>query len=140
MKTLRLLLPLLVMSCGGPSDPHSQVMDQIERNVILPAGAAQLSDYSRYYAGVKGGRVQAAFVIHPEIYRQGVRDFCASKKVRSFPCSPDGKSKLPGPGERIWLRTPDEMPIPSGGGCEAVTFQYDPQSGEFTRRECNGSH
>jgi hypothetical protein len=140
LKTFRLLFPLLAMSCGDPSDPHSQVMDQIEQNVVLPAGAAQLSDYSRYYAAVQGGRVQAAFVIHPEIYRQSVRDFCASKKVRTFPCSADGKSELPAPGERIWLRTADEIPIPSGGGCEAVTFQYDRKTSKYTRPECNGSY
>ena len=128
----------LLVSCSASSDPHSQVMDKIERQVVLPAGAAQLSRYSRYYTKTHDGRIQAAFVMHPEGYRDDVRRFCAAKGASIFPCSRDGKSELAGAGERKWLADASDMPIPDGGGCSAITFQYEPRTGRYSRPECNG--
>ncbi len=97
--------------------------------------------YARYYAQVDDGRhIQAAFVIHPEVYREDVRKFCAAKRESSFPCSKDGNSELPTSGERKWLQNADEMPVPSGGGGQAIRFQYEPASGKFSPPKCNGPY
>lgn len=140
-KSLPLLFSSALLSnCSGSNNPHSQVMDRIERQVVLPAGAARLREYSRYYADTSGGRIQAAFIIHPEAYRADVRKFCAAKEASTFPCSGDGKSELPGVGERKWLSDVSEMPVPSGGGCSAITFQYEPMTSRYSQLKCNGPY
>ena len=138
--SLALCSVLVVGACTANRDPHAPIMDKIEQQVVLPHGAAPLSRYSRYYAEVDSGRIQAAFVIHDDDYREEVRKFCAAKGANIFPCSKDGNSELPAPGKRKWLQNAAEMPIPDGGGCGAVTFQYDPASGKFSPPECNGPY
>ena len=45
---------------------HREIMDRIEQSVRLPAGAAPLQKYARYYAWDKHGDVSADFFMHDD--------------------------------------------------------------------------
>src|SRR3954451_21740232 len=114
-------------------------MEKIERQVVLPAGAGPMGVYARYYAPDRSGKIQVLYVIQSQLYVDDARTFCASKKLDDFPCTPTGKSLVVGPGEREWVRSSAELPVPSGGGCQVVQFNYDPSTGKLSKAQCNGS-
>lgn len=113
-------------------------MDKIERQVVLPSGAGPMAVYSRYYGPDRSGKIQALYVIQSGSYVDDVRKFCAADKVDSFPCTPTGQSLLVEAGQREWVRSSAELPIPNGGGCQAIQFRYDPTTDKFSKPECNG--
>ena len=141
LKTLLVLGSFIALSaCTANHDPHNAIMDRIEQQVVLPSGAAPIASYSKYYSDAGHGTVQAAYVIHEPAFRHDVQNWCASGKARSFPCSGDGKSELAAAGERMWLPDAREVPLPSGGGCAAITFHYEPSTNVLSPARCNGPY
>ena len=130
---------VLITGCGGSrSDRQSMIMNKIEQQVRLPVGALRYDEYSRYYAQDGRDRIAAAYVVHPESVREFAAKVCAPMKEKVFPCSGDGKSELAPSGTRMWLPHVGDLPVPQGGGCEAVTFLYKPSTNTFSRPQCNG--
>jgi len=99
-----------------------------------------MSAYSRYYAPDRGGKIQALYVIQSALYADDARRFCAANKLNEFPCTPAGKSLLVGAGERKWVRSAAELPVPNGGACQVVQFSYDPSTDKPSKAQCNGSN
>lgn len=108
--------------------------------MVLPSGAGPMAVYSRYYAPDRSGKIQALYVIHPALYVDDVRKFCAVNKVDEFPCNSAGKSLLVGSDEHEWVRSSAELPLSNGGGCQVVQFSYDPSTDKLSKVECNGSY
>lgn len=79
---------LLVVACGPlEGEPNSALLDKIEAQVVLPAKAASMEQYSRYYADDENGVVEAAYVMHDPAWVEDVREMCAKDKPDEFPCS-----------------------------------------------------
>jgi hypothetical protein len=85
MQLYRLSLAvLLLVGCSPPEqNKQSSIMDEVERDVKLPPGAAPLSQYKRYYAYDTNGNVLAEYVRGSD-----QRDWVADHK--SFPVISDG--------------------------------------------------
>lgn len=133
-------LTSLVACTPAADDPHRATLDKIERKVVLPVGAGPLTVYSRYYGPDKGGKIQAVYVIHSALYVDEARKYCAANRVAAFPCTPTGRSLLVRAGEREWVRSSAELPIPNGGACNVVQFSFDPSTDKLSNAECNGSN
>lgn len=128
-------------ACGRPgTDQQSIILNRIEQQVRLPAGALPYEQYSRYYAQDGNDRIAAAYVAHEMSYREFAATGCASMKEKVFPCSGDGKSELAASGARMWLPNVSDLPVPDGGGCGAVTFLYKPSTNTFSKPKCNGPY
>jgi hypothetical protein len=133
-------LTLLAACTPAADDPHRAMLNKIERNVVLPSGAGPLTVYSRYYGPDRSGKIQALYVIQSAHYVEDARKFCAANKVDAFPCTPTGRSLLVEAGEREWVRSSADLPVPNGGGCQAVQFNYDPSTDKLSNAECNASN
>ena len=96
--------------------------------------------YSRYYGRDRSGKVQVLYVIQSALYVDEARKFCAANKLDAFPCTRTGKSLLVRAGEREWVRSSADLPVPNGGGCQVVQFSYDAVSDKLSSAECNGSN
>jgi hypothetical protein len=132
---------MFVGGCSAaPSEPNSRLMNSIEQKVTLPPDAAPMADYSRYYAQNAAGKIQGVYVIHSESFRDAVRQFCAEDNPGTFPCSDDGKPELAAAGARKWLTDTRDLPIPNGGGCGVIQFQYYPATDRISAAECNGDY
>jgi hypothetical protein len=135
-----LLLLCCIVSCGHSNNRDAQ-LDIIEKSISLPSGAAPLEKYSRYYAPSGDGRISGLYVIQSDLYMRDATDFCKHSRAIVFPCGPKPGDVLIAPaGERRWLKSPAELPVPNGGGCEAITFSYDSNSRTFSDLHCNGSN
>lgn len=64
------LMPAALAALASSSAPersaHESLMDEIERQVRLPAGAEPLDRYGRYYAFAGRGKVEARYLLPPE--------------------------------------------------------------------------
>lgn len=91
--------------------PTAQVLDKLERALILPEGAGPLERYSRTYAyraDLRGRLlIEGLLVAGWKVGRQGVH--------------------------------PADMPLsPLDGGCSVITLLYDPAAQRFLEVDCNG--
>jgi len=91
--------------------PPATLLDRIEAQVRLPAGAQDLATYRRYYAVARGpaerpARISAVYILH-----------------------------APSPG-RQWAREQD-LPDYFGGGCGRISFTYDVRRGRLRNLTCN---
>ena len=130
MTALRLFLLLLPLGCAQPAAQATDgngaqnatapagtaeqeaIMDRIEREVRLPAGAAPLASYARHYAWQERG--------------DGVRKVIAVYL---------------GVGERTPGRrwgTENDFPLILDGGCGLITLSYDVAAQRIEHVTCNG--
>jgi hypothetical protein len=121
-RVMRGLIPpiavLLLSACSTAEErQHSQLMDQIEKQVRMPAGSRPLAEYARYYAFDKRGRVVAIYTTLRE----------PSYESLNLPA-----------GQRRWVSHEDRLPGISDGGCGVVEVLFDPATEQVTRAECNG--
>jgi hypothetical protein len=91
-------------------------MDQIEKQMRMPAGSRPLAEYARYYAFDKKGRVIAIYTTWIE---------------------PDHASLNLPAGQRRWVPDEGQLPNISEGGCGVVEVLFDPATDEVKRAECN---
>lgn len=100
MKKFGVLALTLLSACGSPATrPQSTVMDQIEREVILPVGARSLEKYARLYTNIPNGQVVGIYV---------------SSTLDNVPV-----------GQRKWFKDIHHISKPNGVGCEIVYVIYD---------------
>jgi hypothetical protein len=110
MKQLRCLFPFLLLgAAAAPSPEPEALMDRIESAVVLPAGAAPLSSYGRYYAW--------------EDRSDGVRKVLGVYVVEPQP-------------QRRWV-TQNELPAVMDGGCDVVSVMFDLATDRIEWAECN---
>ena len=113
-KTLPILAAALCVGACSASNPEQDaVMKAIEAQVSLPAGAAPLRDYVRYYAWEQDRRTADAKVAAAYLLHDGV------------------------PGRR-WV-TREELPLQIDGGCSFVSLTYTLSENRIERVECNTS-
>jgi hypothetical protein len=118
MRRLILLIATFLLSACSAAEErqHSQLMDQIEKQILMPAGSRPIAEYARYYAFDKKGRVIAIYTtwIEPD----------------------DASLNLP-TGQRRWVSDEGHLPGISEGGCGVVEVLFDPATDEVKRAECN---
>jgi len=119
MRRLRLIIAASLLSACSTAEErqHFRLMDQIERQVQLPAGSRPLAKYARYYAFDKRGRVVAIYTTYLE---------------------PDYKSLNLPAGHRRWVSEEGKLPAISDGGCGVVEVHFDPATNEVIGTACNG--
>ncbi len=130
----------LVAGCASPEERRrADLMDEIERNVVLPPGAQPLRTYARTYKFVAPERVEA-FYFTPDDRLDG--DFCAGTKEGGrtngqvlLACKPPWGL---GAGQRRWLDDDVHLPAVSDGGCYYISINYDLSDGGRPEAYCNG--
>ncbi len=133
-----LILAMTVSSCGEMS-AREKLVKQIEDAVVLPADAADMDSYSRYYTMRTDGSVLATYLIHMPGYREAVAEACRESEGDWFPCPNEGgEVRLAEAGESTWVGDPLDIPAISDGGCRQVTIEYLPEEARFLRVACNG--
>lgn len=145
---LAALAALTSLSASEPS-AHEALMDEIERQVRLPAAAEPLDAYGRYYAFDGKGKVEARYLLPPEpmtpdpvpadwgceeVVMTG--DTLASREV---PCGPDpDTSRYLKAGQRRWLADRKAIPMIFDGGCMVAHVTFDLKTREVEHTFCNG--
>ena len=125
-------------------------MDEIERQVRLPADARPLDEYGRYYAFAgKRRRVEAVYMLPPEPATPDPRpaDWGCEEVVlrkgelatREIPCPPDPDlSRYLRAGQRRWFADRKAFPVVYDGGCIMVHLAFDLKTRKVEHAFCNG--
>ena len=118
MRRLAVTPALLVLAaCSSAAERQQrQIMRQIEQKVQLPAGAAKLEKYARYYA-MDGSRVVGTYI--------------------TFVDPRNDYYNLP-TGQARWINDHRNLPGISDGGCSVVNVLYDPKTQKVEEVSCNG--
>lgn len=91
---------------------HAALMNSIEKRIVMPANAARLNRYSRFYARSEPGQIMGVYV----------RDAYEGLAV----------------GKRRWMRSAGDLPAIADGGCYVVTVIYIPGKMKAPKAWCNG--
>ncbi len=115
------LVSILLVGCAQPTDPAEALMNKIEAGIVMPSEARTLDQYARYYASERDGSIRVVFTLpFPEASPDAQCDELGKGVV---PCE---ERDLPYPslkaGERIWLKSSDDLPAISDGGCSVIEF------------------
>ncbi len=115
------LVSILLVGCAEPTDSTEALMNKIEAGIVMPGEARALNQYARHYAYERDGSIRAVFTLP---LPQAPSDApCEELGKGSVPCK---KLDLPNPslkaGERIWLKSSDDLPAISDGGCSVIEF------------------
>ena len=136
------LLGALQGCTSSPPSAEAELMDKIERQVKLPAGAEPLARYARYYALDRQGQVLGVYLI-PFSYDIGPDDGCsevtANFELKDTSCPPEASQvhNLKA-GQRRWLARDKGLPVVNDGGCSVVNVVFDRQKGTVEDVFCNG--
>lgn len=151
---MRILATLALFSVAAsasatPSTRQQQLMDEVERSVILPKDAKPLNAYGRNYAFSGKTKVVATYLIPfpPRDRSDGcdvlLKNFdtrpCTKKEIAESVRS-DARSvaaQTPA-GSRRWYRSPDSLPFIDDGGCMQINVEYDIAAHHVVRVSCNG--
>lgn len=120
---------------AGPGpDRTSALMDEVEKNVRLPEGAAPLTAYTRYYAYGGRGKVEARYRIALDPPWPCPKDK-DDTILAGLPCEPLKRSRAP---RRHWVAV---LPDPGvhDGGCAVIHISYDLATRRVERISCNGT-
>jgi hypothetical protein len=130
-----------LLSCHPVRHGSDELLENIEKGVVLPAGARPIRDYSKYYSFTKSGMIKALYIIHDPNFVQDARLRCKESHLSRFPCGPvPGELALVQPGHRKLLANPSELPTADGGGCTVIQFIYDPAKRAQSPAQCNGDY
>lgn len=145
MNALKIVTAAVLLSgCSTPEErDRVAVMNHIERQVQLPKGSRSLVEYARYYAESDRGEVVAVYLI-PDNYEMRAGESCsealADFKSREVPCETllmRSDWDIPA-GERRWVRSEQDLPLVSDGGCSVITVTFDKAKSVMKSAECNG--
>ena len=148
---MRICLSLLVLLMSATSPPGQNtpgaLMDEIEKKVQLPLGAARLERYARHYALQEDGKVIGVYVLHLPAPPKGADYGCSEirldgKELTSKPitCPPEPDiSQEVAAGERRWFDDDRKLPLISDGGCIVVNVIFNPSAHEVESAFCNGA-
>lgn len=138
----------VLLSVGSTPDYGEAVrlMDEIERQVRLPEGAAPLQSYGRHYAFDEEGKVIGVYVLRAPP-APGEADYgCEEIRLdgedltsEPVPCPPnletDGEVAS---GERQWFDDYRKLPHISDGGCMVVNVIFNLSRHRVEDTFCNG--
>jgi hypothetical protein len=150
MKAVPILAALVTLGSSSAAERpvHDVLMDEIERQVRLPAGARPLHEYGRYYAFEASDRVKAVYLLPDEPAGLLPAEWACEQVValgngsttRAIPCPPEPATSLSlEAGARRWLADSEALPIVFDGGCTIVHLAYDLETGKIEHVFCNGS-
>jgi hypothetical protein len=145
---LAALIALAAASAPGRST-HEALMDEIERQVRLPAEARPLDEYGRYYFFEGKGRVRALFVHALDPRDDGSSPShlgCAEgvtirgrPALRAIPCPADPAARrYLRAGHRQWVAGRSAAPAIHDGGCKVVHLTFDLRTRKAGHVSCNG--
>jgi hypothetical protein len=117
MRWFVLALPLSLAACASavPESQRNQTIKEIEQHVHLPATAANLDQYARYYAQ-HGSRVVGIYIMT---------------------VVPNTRADLP-TGQARWIADENDLPEIMDGGCSMIRVVYDPRAKTIESVGCNG--
>ncbi len=117
------------------------VIEAIERQVILPDKSAPISNYARLYArGPSGKVIGLYFVPNPRSSEAVCSQGQFEGTVKTVDCAAMPKSKWESveANERRWVGQLSDLPIMSDGGCSIVNITYDTKRNLVESATCNG--
>lgn len=149
------LSPVLFLAAFAASAPvpersaREALMDEIERQIQLPAGAHRLDEYGRYYAFAGKRRVEAVYMLPPEPETPdprpadwGCEEVLLNGKdlaTREVPCPPEPDlSRYLKAGQRRWVADREALPFIADGGCTVVHVDFDLKTRKVEHVGCNG--
>jgi hypothetical protein len=153
MKLCVTLLAAFTVACSPqPQSENDRLMDEIERQVRLPAGASPLQQYARHYAldtqgkeGAGRGKVVGYYLLPFPDAPEGPDIGCSEMVNRNgqeiavkVTCPPDvHRQDEVGAGNRRWYKSVADLPFINDGECEMVTVIYDPSQKKVEATICN---
>ena len=143
------LLAFMSSGCSRAGSRQDELMDEIERSVVLPKGAERLAAYGRYYAFSDRQTVVASYLLPLPVpsFDEGCEEM--SEDLSSRPCTKqevatmrassarDAAARTP-PGKRRWLSSTKHLPFIADGGCMQVRIEFDPSAHRVLSVACNG--
>lgn len=143
MNSLKIAAAIVLLSgCSTPQEfDRDALMNLIEKQVQLPNGARLLGDYARYYADSDGGEVVAVYLIplDNEIPPgASCAELLEDSTTRDVPCEPMQFDWAMPAGERRWVKSEQDLPFISDGGCDQVTVVFDKAKSVVKSARCNG--
>lgn len=119
MRPLTPMLSLLALGCTEPADQNVALMDKIEASVVMPAEARALDQYARYYARERDGSVRVVLMAPRPKTPSDTK--CEEMGGAIVPCEvPETSYPTMKAGERIWLKSSDDLPGIADGGCSVI--------------------
>jgi len=142
------ILPLLILTGAMSPDTarrHEDLMNEIEKRIVLPPGARPLSAYGRNYAFSGRDRVLAVYLIPERRYDErggcvhGDGIACTKQEVRALVRESDILiASQAAAGRRRWHEQASSLPDISDGGCTQITIRYDMPRKRVLSVACNG--
>lgn len=117
---------------------RDNLVDHIERRVVLPPKADPFSNYVRYYTRGADGKIVAAYFL--PVYPEPLENICRFVDSAGLTLQDANPTLLPHvPGERVWVNRPELMPQMNDGGCIFITVRVNDEgaNGPIPGR-CNG--
>jgi hypothetical protein len=139
------LVVLTAEASPGSQATHEELMDQIAKAVVLPAGARPLGAYGQNYAFLGNTQVEAVYFVPEPILTE--KSGCVHGDGK--PCSKAEIEKMVGDnakrrasyaaaGERRWFANERDLPFVMDGGCAQITIRYDIPTKRVLEAHCNG--
>lgn len=131
---------LYATACSSPEvRRHVQIMDDIERTMVLPPGAGNLGRFARAYKLQSSSEV-IAFYFVPEADNSQLS--CEVAKVGG-PANGQLALLCPPPvgmraGERRWFSNDVHLPDVCDGGCNYIDVRYDIRTRKLLSAVCHG--
>jgi hypothetical protein len=150
MRCCSALILLLLVAANSPRDTRKQValMDEIERSLVLPAGARPLQAYGRNYAYSGSDEVTAVYLLPdapmPKGWtcsisdKSGDRDCTRAEVERMYRRDALNRARQTPAGVRRWHANSSGLPVVNDGGCMLVTVKYRISAHRVEFATCNG--
>jgi hypothetical protein len=142
---IALLLALTAAAPSGNTRQQEELMDRIQRAVILPRGAKPIKFYGQNYAFVGNTQVKAVYFIPEPLFTE--KSGCVHGDGK--PCPPDEIGRMvrenakrragyASAGGRRWFANERDLPSIMDGGCFQITIRYDIPTRRVLGASCNG--
>lgn len=126
---------ILLVSFSTPErGEHDDLMDYIEKSIVLPNGALPLDKYARYYTEYRDSVIVGAYTTDIETREA---DFGCSEMLENFEtkdvkCPALADAKL---GERRWVAMVD-YPAVAANDCHAIQLIFNKVTRKFVDVAC----
>ena len=135
---LALAVTLVIVGCASTDERrHTNLMNNIEKEIQLPPGAAKISQYARAYKFDSHDRITAFYFIPQNVdgFCQGAKRGGRTNGQIALACPPPDGMKA---GERRWFDNDVYLPEVNDGGCNYIDVEYDLKTNAVTYAQCHG--